>query len=651
MNMRFRLVMVFVLFGGSLLFSQRKEKFSADDYFFAYNYAKAATLYEAMSNSGELTPQQELNMALSFLKTKHYQKAADAYIELYDRDTLNPKLLDASDFNSMMKSLAKSSHKDRFDFYLNDFASNLSRELLENADFNLALLNSETESEQNYRVFDPGINSKQDDFAPAFYKDKLLFTSSRLLPGKRVSQLGTNYLEILEADLNDQGIGSFPKKFKEISRSPYHNATPSYAEGLNSLLYIVSNTNGSQLSYDSKGKNALAIGQQVIDGDFNFLLKDLSTSFYYPFYDDLSGRLYFAAEFENEGYGGTDLYFVYTNNGQIMSAPINLGPRINSPGNEIAPYIFEESLYFASDIFYGIGGMDLYRANIEGITNYSIPVNLGDQINSQYDDFGLIIRNHDEGLIGYFSSNRKESLGGDDLFGFKVDQKPGLKTLTLKGKILKPYGNREGVPGALFELYDSEDSLVKVVYSNDEGEYRLEVPWMTSIRVKSTKERFSSFNRSFDEEEIRTLQNQNLDIGLSLYDDLVEEKEDQMVINMEPLEFGKGKTRVTPDVEVKLQEVIDFVQKFPTAQLRIECYTDSRGGSSTNFRFTQQRADAIKSYLIQQGVPAANLPYAVGFGEQKIINNCKNGVFCLEILHKQNQRTLFVVLNDNLLFD
>ena len=253
--------------------------------------------------------------------------------------------------------------------------------------------------------------------------------------------------------------------------------------------------------------------------------------------------------------------------------------------------------------------------------------------------------------MGYFASNRKESLGGDDIYGFRVDQKPGLKTLALKGQVLKPYGNREGIPNALVELYDPEGNLLKLVYADDEGNYRIEVPWVTSITLKASKERYSYFSQFFNEEALTTLQNQNLDIGLSLYDDLVEEKEDQMVINMEPLEFGKGKTRVTPDVEVKLQEVVDFVQKFPAAQLRIECYTDSRGGSSTNFRFTQQRADAIKSYLIQQGVPAANLPYAVGFGEQKIINNCKNGVFCLEILHKQNQRTLFVVLNDNLLFD
>ena len=217
--------------------------------------------------------------------------------------------------------------------------------------------------------------------------------------------------------------------------------------------------------------------------------------------------------------------------------------------------------------------------------------------------------------------------------------------------MLKPYGNKEGVSNALVELYDGEGNFLKLVYADEEGNYRVEVPWVNSITLKASKSRYSYFSQTFNEDALTTLQNQNLDIGLSLYDDLVEKKEGQMALGLEPLEFGKGKIKISPEISSRLDEVVSFMQMFPEAQIRIECYTDSRGGSSTNFRFTQQRADAIKNHLIQQGVPAANIPYAVGFGEQKITNNCKNGVFCLEILHKQNQRTLFVVLNDNLLFE
>lgn len=649
--MRRKLVLLFALFGIIHVWGQRKEKYSADDYYFAYNYARAAELYEVQMRNGRITPVQELNLAVCYLKTKQYQKSADTFIYCYSKDTLSPRLVDGFHFNYLMQSLSKSSHKEEFGTYLQEYGPLLGKELMENADFNLQLLSSSDDSDMNYEIFNPGINSKQNDFAPSFYGDKLLFSSSRLSSGKSRTNSGLSYLDIFEADINEQGVGSFPKRFKGIPRSSFHKSTPSYAQGLNSFLYVLSNTEGSDLAYDEKGKNSLAIGQKVIDGEFNYMLKDLGTSFYYPFYDELSGRLYFAAEFEEEGYGGTDIYFVYTNNGQIMSAPINLGPRINSPGNEIAPFIFEGSLFFASDIFYGRGGMDIYRSNIEDTNNFTIPVNLGDQINSPFDDFGLVIRNHGEGLLGFFSSNRAESLGGDDLYGFRVDKKPGLKTLTLKGRVIKPYGNRDGIDNALIELYDGDGRLLKLVYTDEEGNYRIEVPWINSIVVKTSKKRYSLFNQLFDEEALNALQNQNLDIGLSLYDDLVTEKEGQMVLELEALEFGKGKTKVTPQIQSKLVKVVDFIKQFPDVQLRVETYTDSRGGSSTNFRFTQQRADAIKAHLLQQGVSSSNIPYAVGFGEQKIKNNCQNGVFCLEILHKQNQRTLFVVLNDNLLFE
>ncbi len=71
------------------------------------------------------------------------------------------------------------------------------------------------------------------------------------------------------------------------------------------------------------------------------------------------------------------IYYVDTNEGKIMSAPINLGSRINTPGNEVSPFVFENSLYFASDIFYGLGGMDIYKSEMQGDEFFSIPVNLG----------------------------------------------------------------------------------------------------------------------------------------------------------------------------------------------------------------------------------------------------------------------------------
>src|SRR5690606_32377533 len=192
-------------------------------------------------------------------------------------------------------------------------------------------------------------------------------------------------------------------------------------------------------------------------------------------------------------------YFVHTNSGQVMSSPINLGPRINSPGNEVAPYIFENSFYFASDVFYGLGGMDIYKSNIGEGEEFGIPINLGEGVNSAYDDFGLIIRNEGEGLLGYFASNRPGGKGKDDLYGFKVDEKPGLKTITFKGKVVKPYDTSEAVAKAAIALWDTEGNKLAETYSDEEGNYRLEVPWESEVVLEANKERFSKLRKRFAE--------------------------------------------------------------------------------------------------------------------------------------------------------
>lgn len=640
-------VLLVSFLGMVFCYAQGKKKSKGDDLFFQYEYQKAIYAYEAEMASGTLTEQQFLNLADSYFQTNKFEKASEAYLELFKKDTL----MGGHHLNKMLQSLSKTANTERRTAFMTTMSSRFQKELLENMEFNVQLLeNDAAEPGMDYQIFNLMGNSPQTDFAPAFYKNQLLFSSGRVQTKRNTYAPGNEgYFNIYQSQLGADGQISSVQPFREVADSDYHKATPFYSEELNSILYVLSNTENGNLAFDANGKNALAIGKQVIGGSFQLLLKDLSTSFYYPFYDGTSGKLYFSANFDG-GYGGTDLYFVYTNNGQIMSAPINLGPRVNSPGNEIAPFVFENSFYFASDVFYGLGGMDIYKSNMEG-DGFGIPINLGKGINSPDDDFGLIMRNEGEGLLGYFASNRPGGKGKDDLYGFKVDEKPGLKTLTFKGKVVKSVAGSGTVDKAVIRLKDADGELLAETYSDEEGNYRLEIPWKEEVVLESTKERYSVFSKQFTEEELQKLENTTYDIGIALYDDLVEEKEGQKVVKLKKFFFDKNDVKLTAEIETELDKVVAFAKNFPSAQLRIETYTDSRGGSSTNFRLTQARSDAIKKYLIQQGVPQATILYSIGYGEDKILNNCTNGVFCLEMLHQQNQRSLIVVLNDNVLFD
>ena len=620
-------------------FAQEK-KSKADILFYGYDYKNAIVEYQNEMVNAPLRNGQLLNLADSYYKLGNFQNASKIYLDVHKRDTT----MSNNRFNKMLQSLAKTSNTDRVKAFLSSRQASFSNELLENTEFNYELLNSSNDNASTFQVFNLDANSPQTDFSPAFYKDRLLFSSGRVQKLKSTYEpTGESFLDIYVARINDDGNVFSASSFTEIPDSKFHEATPFFSEETGKLFYTLSNTQGGELRFDDNGKNSLAIGMTDTQGELRFLLKDLSTSFYYPFYDAKSSKLYFAANFE-DGFGGTDIYFVYTNNGQIMSEPTNLGPGVNSPGNEIAPYILDNSLYFSSDVFYGIGGMDMYKANMHSDGSFGIPVNLGKGINTTFDDFGLILKDiGSEGLLGYFSSNRTGGKGNDDIYGFRVKEDLGLKTFSLKGRVVNLKSNGS-ILKAQLRLLDEEGGVIKEVYTNENGDFRFEIPWRKEVTVQATKDRYSIFSVTYNESEYDSVQKGAFNIGLSSIDDLLTEKEGKKVVKIQKFYFSKGKSDITPKIKIELDKVVDAVQRFPQLKLSIESHTNSNGSNKNNSQLSQSRADAIKMYLTKNGLSSSNIN-TIGFGEDKLINNCADGVYCLEFLHNQNERTHIVIAN------
>ncbi|MGB5498821.1 MAG: OmpA family protein [Maribacter sp.] len=634
---------VLILFCFAMLatsFAQEK-KSKADILFYGYDYKNAIVEYQKEMVNAPLRTGQLLNLADSYYKLGSFENASKIYLDVHKRDTT----MSGNRFNKMLQSLAKTSNTDRVKAFLSSKRASFTNELMENAEFNYELLNSSDDNESNFQVFNLDTNSPQIDFAPAFYKDRLLFSSGRIQKSKSTYEpTGESFLDIYVAQINADGNIFSASPFTEIPNSKFHEATPFFSEEIGKLFYTLSNTQGGELRFDENGKNSLAIGMSDTRGELRFLLKDLSTSFYYPFYDAKSSKLYFAANFE-DGYGGTDIYYVYTNNGQIMSEPTNLGPRVNSPGNEIAPYIFDNSLYFSSDIFYGIGGMDMYKTNMHVDGSFSTPVNLGKGINTTFDDFGLILKDiGPEGLLGYFSSNRMGGKGNDDIYGFKVKEALGLKTFSLKGRVVN-LKSKENILKAQLRLLDEDGEIIKEVYSNENGDFMLEIPWREQVTLQATKDRHSIFSVTYNESEYDSVQKGAFNIGLSFIDDLLTEKEGQRVVKIQKFYFDKGNAVITPKIKIELDKVVDAVQRFPQIKLSIESHTNSKGSNKNNKQLSQRRADAIKIYLIKNGLSTTNIHSATGYGEEKLINNSADGVYCLEFLHNQNERTHIAIAN------
>ncbi|NER09468.1 Outer membrane protein OmpA [Muriicola jejuensis] len=619
----------------------------ADILFLEYKYDLAVREYLKEMRENPLSVEQYLNLAESYLKLENYDLASNVYNQVLEKDYELP----AYHLNKMLVAWKMNQENGSVRKFMEDHPDQFVPELRENAQFNFDLQETDGDKQLSANIFNLNDNSPNSDFAPSFYRDQLLFTSARTSndSGKRGSSQPSPYLNIFVARLDPSGNILASRTFENIPKFEFHQGTPFFSEALEAVFYIRSNEANGNLVFDDNGKNALALGSADRNGNFRFLLKDLSTSFYYPFYEAETGKLYFAANFK-DGFGGTDLYYVYTNNGLIMSSPINLGPRINTPGNEIAPYIFEGSLYFASDVFYGLGGMDTYKSDILEENTYSIPINLGRGLNSEKDDFGFIIKNYRENsLIGYFGSNRPGGKGSDDLYGFIIEDKPGIKTFTLNGSVVNLQTN-ERIPEAEIRLLDKAGKVIKEVKTDNKGMFRIEIPWQDAITVEATKNRHSRFSDKFEGEGMEAIQNAPFSMGIVSIDDLVEKTEDQTVLKLNKFYFDKGKSVITPEIAVELEKAVDAVAKFPQLQLRIESHTDSRGGAATNFRISQSRADAIKDYLESHGVSSSNILYSIGYGEDKLLNDCTDGVFCLDTFHKKNERQLIVVLNYDLLF-
>ena len=611
-----------------------------DQRFFEYNYKGAIQEYELESRKAPLTYQQGLNLAEAYFKTHDYQKAADRYLAIFKLDST----LTNRHFNIMLQAISRTSGPDRARAFLSTRSDALTDELMENASFNYELLEENLAPSLSFTVTPLASNTPQDDYAPAFYDEgRLLFSSTRPQDSKETYQpTGQAYTDIYVGRIDAGGSVTQANPLPWLPELPFHEATPFYSEALDGVFYVRSNAEDGLLTFDENGKNTLTICLAGANGSFKLLLRDPSTSFYYPYYDGETERLYFAADFQ-QGYGGTDLYYVLTNQGQIMSAPVNLGPRINTPGNEIAPFIHDGSLYFASDVFYGLGGMDVYKSQAYEDGSFSIPANLGPGINSTADDFGLIIRpSAAGGYEGYLASNRSGGKGGDDLYHFAVNDQPGLKTLVVRGTVLST--TAYGIEKARVQLTDGRDSILKETYTQEDGTFLLEIPWQDDVRLKVEKDRYTSTRLSSADQPALTAA-EPLRIELMPVEAVVQQVRGETVLKGEKYYFERGSTRLTPEITAVLNEAARYLTEFPALRIRIEAHTDSRGSTETNAALSQQRAEAIRNYLISKGVAPESITETVGLGESQIINHCTDGVYCLEVLHKQNERYPLVVLN------
>ncbi len=283
------------------------------------------------------------------------------------------------------------------------------------------------------------INSGSLDFSPAFYQEGIVFVSSRHPKGKNKKKpsensshidpwMNDNYMTLFYAEKGEDNSLEKPSVFSTNISTKYHEGPVCFSRSGDKLFFSRNHYNNGKRKNDKKGIMKMNIYSAIRTGEDWRNVKELAfnTEEYDEAHPALSAdgnRLFFASN-RAGGFGGMDIYYASFSGGQ-WSEPVNLGKDINTPGNEIFPFIHDDgTLYFASDGWGGLGGLDIFSSIETNENAWENPINLGTPFNSSKDDFGFILNT--TATEGYLSSAREGGYGKDDIYSFRILDKEQL---------------------------------------------------------------------------------------------------------------------------------------------------------------------------------------------------------------------------------
>lgn len=338
-------------------------------------------------------------------------------------------------------------------------------------------------------------NSDQDDFGPAWYRDGIIFASSRgdgSVIRSKYEWTQQPFLDLYVARTDPSGgTDTRPRLLNGKLNSRFHEAICSVDEATG-LLYFTRNNyfKGKKTTNRSGIVNLKLFYARLTEKGMEELrslpFNSDEYSVGHPAAAPGTNRLYFASDMPG-GYGGTDLYVVERQE-DAWSEPENLGPRINTPGNEMFPFVHRDGrLVYASDGLGGLGGLDLFSVSLSAPA--TSPRNLGAPFNSYFDDFAYI--SSPDKQWGFFSSNRPGGRGGDDIYRFSV-RKPVLAGIVLDQATGQP------VPQARVSAAVVASARIERTLTDEAGNFRLLLPPDKNYRFAVFAEGYVSVDQAFN---------------------------------------------------------------------------------------------------------------------------------------------------------
>ncbi|MBN2805830.1 MAG: OmpA family protein [Prolixibacteraceae bacterium] len=555
-------------------------------------------------------------------------------------------------FNYSM-ALKSNGKYDESEKYLREFSKlrpedgriNLEQSLLD-------YINFLVQDSSRYVVENVPFNTKGADWGPTFYKQQLVYVSTGDPDESRDLKYNWDqlpFLDLYAVNIDEYGNYSKPEIFAKELMTSFHDGPATFDSKANRMYFNSNRT--SKNATRKEEENNLQIyyadfegSQWVLKGDFKY--NNVRDNYRHPSIDASGDILYFSSD-RPGGKGGNDIWWCRKVNGE-WGEPVNLED-INTEGEELFPFIAADGvLYFSSNGLGGMGGLDIYMALPDrGV--FTTVENMGFPVNSSRDDFGIVLT--DDGMSGYFSSDRPGGLGHDDIYKMDILYIPVQISGTIRDRI-----NTFEIAGAKIALLDENSDTIEVAYSKEDGEFVFSAFKQRNYKLVVTNDNYITVDK--DVSTYGKLPNENIkvEIFIEMNFDLMAEPDqleplslemvggnELQIIQIEHINYGFDSDKILDEAKLILNKVIDLIHQHPDLEIKVESHTDSKGSDEYNLRLSKMRAKSAYDYLVSMGIDPLAIEYT-GFGETQLLNHCDDGVECIEEEHSINRRSIIKVI-------
>ena len=608
------------------------------DYFFSqFSYAKAIPLYEEMLENNYNADHANRQLAECYLLIRDFKKAmpyfkaiindADIPTDYYFKYAM--ALHASGDSDEAAKWLRKYKKTNKNDSRLKKF--------LKDGNFASVVFNSR----ERYEVTELDFNSPQSDFGGFPFEGRIYFASSRVEENSD-KIYGWNDEPWLDLYSVEEGLeNAIPVKLKGDINSKYHESTPVFSTDYknDTIIYFTRNNYfHNKVGFGLERDNNLKLFKaELVDGKWTTKKSlRINSDVYSTGHATVSPDrkwLYFASD-RPGGHGGTDIWKAKIHERGGILQPVNAGPVINTPGDEMFPFINEEGkLFFSSDGHVGFGQLDVFTTIMDIDGNFVDIINLGTPMNSSADDFAYY--GEKNGINGYVSSNRAGGQGSDDIYRFEFT--PGL---AVKGVVTDAI-NGQVLDSVTITLFDqkTKEKIGQTITGND-GKYAMFISRKRNYRIEAVRKTHPHkdvFFNTFDTPRSTKIQTVNIELEPIL--------DVKVLAGLNKIYFDFNKSNIRPDAALELDKVVKLMTKtYPDMIIKLEAHTDPVGSNNYNDALSERRAKSTYEYMIEHGVPKHHILSYKGFGKRKPINHCTSKKDCSPEELELNRRTEFPVI-------